>query len=403
MASTRVYVNEGMAHDLWVSTTWALNPFDLKESIRRDFKMKANRPHRHSRQGSKQPVDADRKENAEHGALPHHLGFFPAQGRYKDRPGAGTPKRRQGLPHHGCRYAEARENLFADNCASCHSSKRPNPMPANSAQQKQTWRDLVLRDDFLVDNYLSDDQRHPLSIVGTNAQRAMGTNAMGGHTRGQMSSQTYKDERVPTEPLQDQDANGKPIPLYDPLTGKNDIKFEAPASFYRTPTLVSVWATAPYLHNNALGIYTGDPSVAGRMAAYEDGMTKLLWPEKRLGVKSMKVTTEDSALPPAVTQQLSEFVPGLDVSLLRVPKGTPINLIMNIHPKDLKAVVQAYVDGVLQGAPKEKFAELQPQNHAAALQRVHEKMLEVSLCPDFIEDRGHTFGDETLAIRTSRR
>jgi sulfur relay (sulfurtransferase) complex TusBCD TusD component (DsrE family) len=80
------------------------------------------------------------------------------------------------------------------------------------------------------------------------------------------------------------------------------------------------------------------------------------------------------------------------VSLLRVPKGTPINLIMNIHPKDLKAVVQAYVDGVLQGAPKEKFAELQPQNNAAALQLVQKKMLEVSLCPDFIEDRGHTFG-----------
>jgi hypothetical protein len=153
-----------------------------------------------------------------------------------------------------------------------------------------------------------------------------------------------------------------------------------------------VWATAPYLHNNALGIYTGDPSVAGRMAAYEDGMTKLLWPEKRLGIKSMKVTTEDSALPPMVTQQLAQFVPGLDASLLRVPKGTPINLIMNIHPKDLKVVVQAYVDGVLEGAPKEKFAELQAQNHAAAFQRVQEKMLEVSLCPDFIEDRGHTYG-----------
>jgi hypothetical protein len=38
MASTRVYVNEGSAHDLWVSTTWALNPFDIKESIARNFK-----------------------------------------------------------------------------------------------------------------------------------------------------------------------------------------------------------------------------------------------------------------------------------------------------------------------------------------------------------------------------
>ncbi len=72
------------------------------------------------------------------------------------------------------------------------------------------------------------------------------------------------------------------------------------------------------------------------MAAYQDGMTKLLWPERRLGIKSIKVTTEDSALPPMVTQQLAEFVPGLDVSLLRVPKGTPINLLMNVHPKDLQ-------------------------------------------------------------------
>jgi hypothetical protein len=27
-----------------------------------------------------------------------------------------------------------------------------------------------MRDDFLVDNYLSDDQRHPASELGTNVQ-----------------------------------------------------------------------------------------------------------------------------------------------------------------------------------------------------------------------------------------
>ena len=32
----------------------------------------------------------------------------------------------------------------------------------------------------------------------------------------------------------------------------------------------------PTLHNNSVGIYNADPSLAGRMAAYEDGMTKLL-------------------------------------------------------------------------------------------------------------------------------
>ena len=256
-----------------------------------------------------------------------------------------------------------------------------------------------MRDDFLVDNYLSDDDRYPLSELRTNAQRAMGTNAMGGHTWGQMSSQTYKDQRVPTELLQDVNADGKPTPLYDPLTEKYDIKFTAPHSYYRTPTLVSVWATAPYLHNNSVGIYTGDPSIAGRMAAYEDGMTKLLWPQQRLGTKSVKVTTEDSKLPdlfPMLKELLPEFadLPGLNVDLLRVPKGTPINLLMNVHVKDIKAVLQAYVDGVLQGAPKEQFAELRTKNHDVALQQMIAKLLEVNMCPDFIEDRGHAYGSD---------
>jgi aerobic-type carbon monoxide dehydrogenase small subunit (CoxS/CutS family) len=57
----------------------------------------------------------------------------------------------------------------------------------------------------------------------------------------------------------------------------------APKAFYRTSALVSIRATAPYLHNNSVGSHTGDPSVAGRMAACEDGITKLLWPRKRLG------------------------------------------------------------------------------------------------------------------------
>src|SRR5262245_27135721 len=57
---------------------------------------------------------------------------------------------------------------FADHCASCHSSKRPDPMPADAEAQKKAWRELVLRDDFLKDNYLSDDERYPVSELGTN-------------------------------------------------------------------------------------------------------------------------------------------------------------------------------------------------------------------------------------------
>jgi hypothetical protein len=133
------------------------------------------------------------------------------------------------------------------------------------------------------------------------------------------------------------------------------------------------------------------------MAAYQDGMTKLLWSERRLGVGSMLVTTEESTLPdffPMLIKMMPEFsdLPGLNLDLITVPKGTPVNLLMNLHAKDVKTVLQAYVDGVLQGQPREKFAELREKNREAAIRQMMEKMLEVNVCPDFIEDRGHTYG-----------
>src|SRR5262249_44681507 len=152
--------------------------------------------------------------------------------------------------------------------------------------------------------------------------------------------------------LQDTDDQGKPTDLYNPLTGQRTVKFTVPdqrSPSYRTPSLVSIWATAPYLHNNSVGVFTGDPSVAGRMAAFEDGMRKLLWPELRLKERSIKVTTQDSRLPDlfAILQREHPDLKnlGLDLNLVRIPKGTPINLIMNLHPKDVKPVLEAFVKG----------------------------------------------------------
>ena len=78
-----------------------------------------------------------------------------------------------------------------------------------------------------------------------------------------MSSLGFKLNQEGTEQVFDHDKDGKPIPLYNPLTGKHDIKFTAKKLFYRTPTLVSIWATAPYLHNNSVGIVQRRP-VSGR-------------------------------------------------------------------------------------------------------------------------------------------
>ena len=57
--------------------------------------------------------------------------------------------------------------------------------------------------------------------------------------------------------------------------------------YTRSPSLISLWSTAPFLLNNSVGNFTGDPSVAGRMESFDDSIEKMLWPEKRLGVDSI--------------------------------------------------------------------------------------------------------------------
>src|SRR5947209_15138822 len=59
------------------------------------------------------------------------------------------------------------------------------------------------------------------------------------------------------------------VTVQDPFTAER-WQYTMPGGgrgFTRVPSLVSIWSTAPFLVNNRLGAYTGDPSVAGRMAA----------------------------------------------------------------------------------------------------------------------------------------
>jgi cytochrome c5 len=396
IAAARVYVNEGSGYQDWFPT-WALNPYDLKGSQERGFKQSEFDILGKVRKDPQSPwmqTEARMPNMALY--LSTHDGF-PLKDAIEAE-GKGSKNGKDYLTTDADVLRKGKV-AFADHCARCHSSKKPDNLPEDAEARKKAWRDLVLRDDFLTDNYLSDDERYPCSELGTNIARALSPNWDAGGGYGQMSSLGFKQNQAGTEQVFDHDRAGKPIPLYNPLTGKHDIKFTAKNLFYRTPTLVSIWATAPYLHNNSVGLYNGDPSVAGRMAAYEDGMTKLLWPERRLGVGSMLVTTQDSKLPdffPMLMKMMPEFsdLPGLDLGLINVPKGTPVNLLMNLHARDVKAVLQAYVDGILQGHPRSEFAELRTKNHAQGQKRLMEKLVEVSTCPDFIEDRGHTYGRE---------
>jgi len=280
--------------------------------------------------------------------------------------------------------------VFAEQCATCHSSKQP---PAGSDSDKW-FAEEVVKPDFLTANFLSDEQRHPVTKIKTNAARAFATNAKRGHVWNWFSSETYKNLPSPGS-----------INYWNPYT-EADETFPIPAGgtgYYRTPSLISLWSSAPFFHNNALGKYTGDPSVAGRMEAFNDAAQKLLWPEKRLGKDSIwrtsqecQLTLHGDYLPELLKKALAGHIDADGYFRIgHIPEGTPVNLLANVNPdmsfgdlaklgvKLKKALLEIKVKGLEGDAAKEVMKR-----------EVAPELLKVSMCPDLIEDRGHTFGAE---------
>ena len=191
-----------------------------------------------------------------------------------------------------------------------------------------------------------------VSAVATNAQR--------GHIWEQYSSETFKELPSPGVRF-----------LYNPYNPLIPIVFNVPqgSGYYRTPSLASIWATAPLLHNNALGKFTGDPSVKGRLDAFDDAITKLLWPAQRLN--TIKRTSVDSVLT-------------LPVGAIQVKAGTPVNLLANVDPRPIQNQLGMVTLGLV--GP----LGLTPDNPVVATTL----LTTFSQVPDLIEDEGHYFGNE---------
>lgn len=280
------------------------------------------------------------------------------------------------------------KTVFAEQCATCHSSKQPG-----DGQDPDVFFANALKDpEFLKENFLSDDRRYPVTKIQTNAARAFGTNAKRGHVWNWFSSETYKNLTSPGS-----------IEFWNPYTDANET-FAIPAGgtgYYRTPSLIALWSSAPFLHNNALGKYTGDPSVPGRMQAFDDAVQKLLWPEKRLGKDSVwrtekecQLTLHADYLPDLLKKALAGHIdPDGYFRIGNIPAGTPINLLANVNPDmsfgDLASLLlnlkRALLEVKLKGLEGEAAREVMKREVAPVL-------LKASMCPDLIEDRGHTFG-----------
>jgi hypothetical protein len=150
-----------------------------------------------------------------------------------------------------------------------------------------------------------------------------------------------------------------------------------------------------------LGKFTGDPSVAGRMDAFNDAAEKLLWPEKRLGNDSIWRTSEEcnlqlqmAVLPDALQLLLKPYAsPDGYVRIGPIPVGTPINLLGNVDPDADPVKLAALIVKINAVFAQIKLQHLdQDATNALMAKDLGPALLAVSKCPDFVEDRGHTFG-----------
>ncbi|HEX8169950.1 MAG TPA: cytochrome c [Thermoanaerobaculia bacterium] len=319
----------------------------------------------------------------------------------------------------GARYLTRDENVlhrgrqvFAENCAACHSSKQPDFDPfetsgAISEQAKAWFRTQVETPGYFTDNFLSDERRHPVTQIGTNSTRAAATNATANHIWDNFSSKTYKElPRIGTFEVDNPYAPGGKsnvtIPLKDEPNGPG---------YYRPPSLISLWSSAPYLHNNTVGadpmeLTPNDVSVDARMKAFQDGIEKMLWiqPRGNLIWKTSKksfIFLPREYLPPILRSALDRHKTLYDAAsdsyrIGPIPKDTPINLISNtnLDPGIANGVKRAkLLVAVIDTLEKIKRDNLDDAQTAELMRtELVPKFLALNKCPDFIEDKGHEFG-----------
>jgi hypothetical protein len=343
--------------------------------------------------------------------------------------------------------------VFAENCARCHSSKLPKPdQPkkifdatgcagpdylkcwdeywawTKTDEFKSKMREMVKAPDFVDGNFLSSEFRVPLTLLQTNACSPLATNAIRDNIWDNFSSETYKD--LPSVGT---------ITVYDPVTGdpKDYVMPAGGRGYTRPASLISLWSTAPFLLNNSVGRlnptaptdeYNPSPSVEKRMAAFNDGIEKMLWREKRdrdsvLGDKvpgfidrttQMSYIRVASGFLPENLQGWGRWLfPRLfsndgGLELGPIPRGTPVGLIANLmvrpdemgvwgrwrHDRELAGVVfgiKTELEKLGQKRPDESEDDYNKRAQDA-FRPFASSLMSLSKCPDYVVNRGHYFG-----------
>ena len=216
---------------------------------------------------------------------------------------------------------------------------------------------------FFAQDWLSNDELIPFNVIGTNSCRALHDNHNEGHIWEEFASETYRNKpSAGTVP--------KVINRMFPLIGgieAGEKEITGGPGYLRNFSLISAWATAPFLHNNAIGEMTfledgvtPDYTVAGRIKQFEMAYEELMMSDNpnadvHRPQKTMTATM-DFKLAPREDQQ--GFIK------LPVHKGTPIAYFTSSDP------------------------------HSPVFMK----------CDDLVENKGHQFGidlsdEDKLALR----
>jgi hypothetical protein len=235
----------------------------------------------------------------------------------------------------GAGSVELGRQVFARTCALCHSSQ---PGPHDSVD----FRAVDPKDPTLRLDFLSNELPVPASQVGTYAGRALHSNHMASRLWDQYASFTLHERPV------------------DPA--RQEVMKGGGRGYYRPPSLLSVWAYAPFMHNNAMGpeacgkptnketdFYSSpyvdtnekrlanappcvpyDVSVEGRYRLFKASIEELLNPPRR--IPKVNLVDRDIIVDIAPDFKIGGIETGLS---LKLPAGSPAILLNSLRVKDL--------------------------------------------------------------------
>ncbi|MFZ1445718.1 MAG: cytochrome c, partial [Candidatus Dechloromonas phosphoritropha] len=310
------------------------------------------------------------------------------------------------------------QTVFADNCARCHSSL---PESANGPFKNRDFaapneaHPRKVRADFL-----GNDQSTPVTEVGTFRCRSLHSNHKAGHLYMEYFSDTMRQR-----------------PIVADIPERDELK-DGGRGYMRNISLVNVWATAPFMHNNAIGPeicgkpankdndfsrvrYVGsdgkllasqpdclryDPTVDGRFQLYKLSMFELLHPKERGSKRTL--TNSDLIIDVGIRPLDGKTEKPLGgFGQVRIPEGASVGFLNGLQhkqligdlflakrdpvkleaagKKDLVPTLQAMADEVLKHPAR--FVEIlrEQRDFLSA---------NYETCTQEIENEGHRFGED---------